>query len=445
MRQRINLRLSIIALIAVLATTTAATLVFYGIFKNQVHEDLKQNAKLLIETNVFQNAYSSESDDYYAMLNTFASGSIRITWIDQDGNVLFDNDTNATNLSNHLDRPEIRQAITDGEGESSRHSDTFNLNNFYYAVRLDNGTILRVSTQAGNISNVLLNALPVILAIIVIILLICVFIGYFLTRSLMEPIKTMAENLDGNAAVPTYKELEPFADRIRIQHENILAAARSRQDFTANVTHELKTPIAAISGYAELIENGMVNDRDLVHIASQIRGNAERLTSLISDIIKLSELDHSEITRKFEKTELLSLAKECTEMHQPLAGTLNIRLRCGGEPAYVNGDEGLIRELIDNLLQNAIRYNRANGEVLVTVKTENGRPELTVRDTGIGIPEELKERVFERFYRVDKSRSRETGGTGLGLAIVKHIAEIHDADIEMDSTVGEGTEIRVLF
>lgn len=320
-----------------------------------------------------------------------------------------------------------------------------NMNTFYYALLLENGTVLRVSTQARTIVSVLITALPVIAGIIVLILLGCVLIGHLLTGQLMKPIEEMAENLDDGNRVPAYRELEPFADKIRSQHENILAAAKSRQDFTANVSHELKTPITAISGYAELIENRLIDSEAEVHVASQIRHNADRLLSLVTDIIQLSELDHRELPRKFEQLDLFSVARECVNEHVLMASQRNIKLICSGTSARINADRRLVREMIDNLLQNAIRYNKENGTVKVHVTIENGHPMISVEDTGIGIPADQLDRVFERFYRVDKSRSRETGGTGLGLAIVKHIAELHSAEIAIHSIVDEGTEIVVRF
>jgi signal transduction histidine kinase len=230
-----------------------------------------------------------------------------------------------------------------------------------------------------------------------------------------------------------------------VGNQLIIKAARIRQDFTANVSHELKTPITAISGYAELIENRLIDSEAEVHVAGAIRHNADRLLSLVTDIIQLSELDHRELPRKFEQIDLLAVAKECVNDFIPMASQKNIKLFCSGISAGINADRILVREMIDNLLQNAIRYNKENGTVKVHVTIENGHPIISVEDTGIGIPADQLDRVFERFYRVDKSRSRETGGTGLGLAIVKHIAELHSAEIAIDSVVNNGTKISIRF
>ena len=334
LRNNPKTRLSLIALIAIITTTVGITSVYYNLFQRQVRNDLKQNAVLLVETELFQNAYSfgKESAENLAHLS---SGNLRITWVDEDGTVLFDNDTDIAGLSNHLDRPEIQMAFENGEGESTRRSDTMNMNTFYYALLLDNGTVLRVSTQARTIISVLITALPVIAGILALVLLVCVLIGHLLTGQLMKPIEEMAEHLDDGSRSPAYRELEPFADKIRNQHENILAAAKSRQDFTANVSHELKTPITAISGYAELIENRLIDSEAEVHVASQIRHNADRLLSLVTDIIQLSELDHRELPRKFEQLDLFSVARECVNEHVLMASQRNIKLICSGTSAGI--------------------------------------------------------------------------------------------------------------
>ncbi len=446
MKRRIHLRLALIALMAIVMTVAGMLLVFYHLFQRQVREDLKQNARLLMETELFR-LPGETAEQTREGPERFSSGNLRITWIDRDGAVLFDNENDAASLSNHLDRPEIRSALTVGEGESARHSDTMNLDTFYYALRLENGTVVRVSTRAGTVISFLLAALPVIAVIAVLVLLGCVIIGRLLTKQLMKPIEEMAENPESGGAAPVYRELEPFARKIRSQHESILAAAKARQDFTANVSHELKTPITAISGYAELIENRLADPESEVHIAGQIRHNAERLLSLVNDIIQLSELDHGELPRAFEQMDLLEAAQESTQDYLQMAQHRRVSLTCGGEPVSICADRGMIREMIGNLIQNAVRYNTEDGTVRVWVEKEKkeGRPVLTVADSGIGIPPEHQGRVFERFYRVDKSRSRETGGTGLGLAIVRHIADIHSAEIDLHSVVGKGTTVTVKF
>ena len=436
MKQKINLRLILIAILAVITTTIGITFVCYNIFQRQVKQDLRLHAQLLKDASV---------SDLVEKNCIKPSVEMRITWIDTDGTVLFDNDNEADLLANHSDRPEIEEALLYGEGESVRESNTMEMRTFYYALLLSDGTILRVSTEARSMFSVFLTAFPVIGLVCVLIVFLCVLISHLLTKQLILPIEELARNLENTSTTTTYKELVPFVNMIRNQHENILASAKVRQDFTANVSHELKTPLTAISGYAELIENQMVDEDKQRKFAGDIRKNADRLVNLINDIIRLSELDQSETRSDFSEQDLYEVAAERVELLEANAREKNIELSLTGHSVRLMSNRGMLIELMDNLVQNAIRYNVENGKVLIHVSEENGQTVLVVRDTGIGIPKSDQERVFERFYRVDKSRSRETGGTGLGLAIVKHIVELHDGKIELSSEVGKGTEIKVFL
>ncbi|MDD7280491.1 MAG: ATP-binding protein [Erysipelotrichaceae bacterium] len=445
MKQKISSRLFIIAFIAMLSTAVGVIYACYNSFENQVKNDLRIYAQVIEDTDVLHSYY--ENDTYEDIPNLFENireDNLRITWIDQDGTVLYDNDVDVNNLQNHLNRPEIQSAIETGQGECVRKSDSLQMNTYYYAILMDDGTILRVSIMAKTITSIFLSLVPYILLILLLILFVCFFLSHYLTKQLLEPINHMAENLDNPIEEPAYKELVPFANKIRSQHENILLAAKSRQDFTANVSHELKTPLTAISGYAELIENNMVPKDQEVYFAKQIRENANRLLALINDIINLSELDHTEKHSDFVSVHLLDVAKEVCQSVQINAQKKNIELTCTGSDEVILANTELLKEMITNLVQNAIQYNNEGGYVQVRIYNEDGVV-LSVKDNGIGIPKDVQDRVFERFYRVDKSRSRQTGGTGLGLAIVKHVVEIHDAHIELISDVGKGCQIIIRF
>ncbi|MCI7533267.1 MAG: ATP-binding protein [Lachnobacterium sp.] len=439
MKQKINVRLIGIAVLAVLATLICMTCVYYSLFQKQVRKDLQVQAQVLGETGAFQNVQTrAKSFD-------IAKEDLRITWIDTDGTVLYDNDADANMLENHANRPEVKSALQTGEGECVRNSNTMNMTTFYYALRLENGMVLRVATQARSIWNVFLTAAPMIAGILILIIVVCIFLAHVLTRQLLQPIKVMAENMEDTSKTPAYKELVPFVNTIRAQHENILMAAKVRQDFTANVSHELKTPLTAISGYAELIENHMVDPEQETRFAQEIQQNANRLLSLINDIIRLSELDNSENLVRYEQVDLDLVAQESVNNLTVNAEKRGVKLYYEGEPCTLRADRGMLTELVDNLAANAIRYNNEGGEVHVKVKHENQQPVLMVSDNGIGIPKDQQDRIFERFYRVDKSRSKQTGGTGLGLAIVKHIVELHDAQITVESEPGKGTMMKVTF
>jgi len=441
MKSKINIRLVGIAILAVIATVIGITIIYYSLFQKQVRADLSVSAKLLKDTHYFE---SVNIDIDEIDLSTDLS-ELRVTWIDEDGTVLYDNDASAELLSNHNDRPEIQEAFDKGSGEAIRKSDTMNKTTFYYAVLLDNGTVLRVATSAQSLWSVFMSAAPIIALIILLIIAICIFISHMLTKQLLLPIETMAENLGDSDYESPYKELEPLAEMLRSQHTDILAAAKARQDFTANVSHELKTPLTAISGYAELLDGGMVGEEQQKHFYQEIRKNADRLLALINDIIRLSDLDRKGHEPSFGVIDLYEVVKECMDELTVNAKQRNVNISLDGESCNVHGSKDMLKELVENLAQNAIRYNNAGGEVWVSVTKRDGRSVLTVKDNGIGISASEQQRIFERFYRVDKSRSKATGGTGLGLAIVKHIVEIHDAKIELDSAPGVGTTISVLF
>jgi two-component system phosphate regulon sensor histidine kinase PhoR len=441
MKSKINIRLVGIAILAVIATVIGITIIYYSLFQKQVRAELSVSAKLLKDTHYFE---SVNIDIDEIDLSTDLS-ELRVTWIDEDGTVLYDNDASAELLSNHNDRPEIQEAFDKGSGEAIRKSDTMKKNTFYYAVLLDNGTVLRVATNAQSIWSVFMSAAPIIALIILLIIAICIFLSHMLTKQLLLPIEMMAENLEDSDYESPYKELDPLAEMLRSQHADILAAAKVRQDFTANVSHELKTPLTAISGYAELLDGGMVGEEQQKHFYQEIRKNADRLLALINDIIRLSDLDRKGHEPSFGVIDLYEVVKECMDELTVNAKQRNVNISLDGESCNVHGSKDMLKELVENLAQNAIRYNNAGGKVWVSVTKRDGRSVLTVKDNGIGIPASEQERIFERFYRVDKSRSKATGGTGLGLAIVKHIVEIHDAKIELDSAPGVGTTISVLF
>ena len=444
MKNEINKRLVGIAILAIIATVVGITIINYGLFQKQVRGDLAICAKLLKETHFFEsvNRDTGEAEIELSM----DTEKFRVTWVDSDGTVLYDNDAAAANLSNHSDRPEISEAFAEGVGESVRRSDTMNMNTYYYAVLLDNGTVLRVATQAQSLWAVFKSVFPIIALIILVIIAICVALSHLLTKQLLKPIEMMASNLDSADYSAPYRELEPFSETLRTQHMDILSAAKARQDFTANVSHELKTPLTAISGYAELLEEGMVSGDMQNHFYREIRKNSYRLLALINDIINLSELDRKEEGKlNFSEVDLNEILRECESELAENARQRDVEITFEGKPVMVRGNRNMLKELVENLAQNAITYNNPGGRVTVSVSEDGGRGKLIVKDNGIGIPLAEQQRVFERFYRVDKSRSKATGGTGLGLAIVKHIVELHGARIELDSAPGVGTTVAVFF
>lgn len=441
MKRKIQTELLAASALAIVLTLLFGIFIFYGLLREQVLGDLRAEARALKSLHVFDDAEHLRPE--LAGLNP---DTVRITVIGENGEILFDSSAEAGDMENHAGRPEVRAAFEEGEGSGTRISGTLSANLFYYAVRLDNGNVLRIAREATGFFTVFERLLPIAAGVFLFLFVICFILSGYFTKSLIRPIEEMAQNISKPGIEAAYKELAPFAATIRRQHDDILRGARMRQEFTANVSHELKTPLTAISGYAELIEHGMAGEADTKRFAGEIHKNAARLLSLINDIIELSHLDSGEDAAEYEDVDLYSLAADCVDSLRVTAGSHDVSVKLAGEPAVIRADRRLMEELLYNLCDNAIRYNNRGGSVTVTVGTgTDGKVFLDVKDTGIGIPPEHQDRVFERFYRVDKSRSKATGGTGLGLAIVKHIVVKHNAQIALESEVGKGTEIRVTF
>lgn len=554
MEGKINTHLFIMGLVTAILVSLITWLVFFNAFQNQVNADLKTDAQLIATS------YDYITDDNN--LQDFAKGQTRITLIKADGNVIFDSEKKSD--ENHLERSEIQAALQDGEGYSSRYSETTRTNTYYYAMKLSNGNILRVAKDADALNSVFTSILPYMILIFIMLLIMSLAIGFFLTKKIINPITKLSESVDDIGtdidADDIYPELSPFITEIiaqkreiryqlgkvereknkvaaiiqnmsegmilldldknillmneatkrifnvgdvTLKHDSLLYISRDkdvndcvdkaldgensslelmlngriyqmianpvasqgeqigvicliiditekkemesmRQEFTANVSHELKTPLTSISGYAEMIEAGIVKEEDIKNFAGRIRKESARLLSLISDIILLSRLDNSqkaEAIRK-ETVNLLTIAQKCADDIAVQAERQGVVVRVSGEEYIMRGNITLLTELVQNLCDNAVRYNRdKDGKVDITV----GNGFIDVKDTGIGIPPEHRARIFERFYRVDKSRSKERGGTGLGLAIVKHICELYDAKIDLKSSEGFGTEIKITF
>lgn len=436
MRKKIHLQLILIGVMAILLTLGLSSVVYYDLFKKEVMDSLKSY------TYVFKTAGFFEKDTIrYAE----DKDGLRITIINADGSVNFESNASTDIMDNHKTRPEIVAAFEKGEGEAVRRSTTLETNTFYYAVKLDNGQVLRVAKDAGSIWKFYKTIIPVLVLLVVVLIGICVMLARILTRSIVKPIEQMAQHLGEPEYEVEYQELKPFMTTIQKQHEDIVKNSNMRQVFTANISHELKTPLTAISGYSELIANGMTNEEDTKRFAGEIHNSSKRLVTLINDSIRLSELDFSEQEVQMEPVDLYEIAGSCVDMLQISAKKHNVSLVMTGNACTIRANREMMMELVYNLCDNAIRYNVPGGSVTVSVYQEREHGVLVVEDTGIGIPQEEQEHIFERFYRVDKGRSKSTGGTGLGLAIVKHMVASHHAALELESKVGEGTTFRIYF
>ncbi|MEG0806023.1 MAG: ATP-binding protein [Lachnospiraceae bacterium] len=437
MKSKINGRLLLIAGLAISLTLIFSTVVFYKLFQKEIMEGLQTEAKVLKNSEMFQKGHYVGPD--------MEMGGIRITVADHEGRVVYDNVADVEKMENHSRRPEIQQAFKNGNGQSIRKSTTLGKNTFYYALKLDEQHVLRVAKEKGSIWSMFISTLPITILTAVLLFVLCVVISNFLTRSLVAPVEQMATHMDDVEGVPPYKELQPFLTIIRKQHKDIISNASMRQEFTANVSHELKTPLTAISGYSELIKNRMADEEDVVRFAGEIHRNSQRLLTLINDIIRLSELDVGTTEIPMEEVDLYEVAETCTQLLDLNAKNNEIEILLKGKKCLIRANRQMIEELVYNLCDNSIRYNSPGGTVDVETYYEGDRAVLTVKDNGIGISPENQKRVFERFYRVDKSRSKKSGGTGLGLAIVKHVVEKNHGILQMDSEEGIGTTVRIIF
>lgn len=517
---------------------------FGGVEENQLRDELSLAAA----------AVEDGGTDYLSQLT---ADRYRLTWIAADGSVLYDTKTDAESLENHASRAEVSQALTTGTGESTRYSSTLMEKTMYYAQRLADGTVLRISISRATVGMIAVGMIQPLLIVLIVALILSGLLARRLSRRIVDPLNSLdlEHPLDNDA----YEELSPLLKRIHRQHVEIQTqlrelhertdeftqitgsmreglvlldehgsilsinaaaqalfgadaqcvgrdfltiersheisaaiqaavadghsevraeragrvyqfdisritsdgkflgtvilafditeqefAERNRREFTANVSHELKTPLQGIIGSAELIENGMVKPDDLPRFVGHIHAEAARLVTLIDDIIRLSQLDEGD-AMPTEPVDLLAVSQEAAENLHDAAAARGVTVGVTGQPAVIPGVRRLIYEIVYNLCDNAIKYNRDGGRVDVTVAADADGSSITVADTGIGIAPEHQGRVFERFYRVDKSHSKASGGTGLGLSIVKHAVQYHHGRIELESTPGTGTTIRVVF
>ncbi len=367
----------------------------------------------------------------------------RVTLIDASGEVLYDSGKQEEHLENHLDRPEIQEALKSGSGQDVRRSETLDQDMFYYAVRLDNGTVLRVSKNMETVFSTAMSILPMMGVVACCMVIFALLLAKWQTAKLIYPINhlNLAEPLENDM----YEELTPLLQSIDKQNREKDAVANMRKEFSANVSHELKTPLTSISGYAEIMKDGLVRPEDMKTFSERIYNEASRLITLVEDIMKLSKLDEGAVELEKEEVDFYMLTREICSRLAPQAEKRNVRMEVTGEPVHYLGVRQVLDEMLYNMIENAIKYNKEGGLVSVWVGNTLQGIKIIVRDTGIGIPKEEQERIFERFYRVDKSHSKATGGTGLGLSIVKHGALMHGAKIDVDSEVNKGTKMELIF
>ena len=536
-----------VALVVLISSIVLIMSILFQYFENQLQSELES------EANYIAYAVENQGIDY---INNFSNSSKRITLISPDGDVLADTSADESGLENHSDRQEVIDALKNGKGTSIRYSKTLAEKTIYYAMKMQDGNILRVSTTQYTVAAILFSIIQPILIVFVIAVAISFALAQKVSKSIIKPINEL--DLDNPLNNEPYDELAPLLRKISKQKHtiekqikeaehkqeefrlitenmkegfivvdnkrNLLTYNRSalkllgisrdkpddilsadndkltfvidkaldgvreksnltlndnyyslianpvfengnvigavvliidvtesvkreqlRQEFTSNVSHELKTPLTSISGFAEIMKNGGTPDSVVTDFSSSIYDEAQRLMTLVNDIIKISELDEKNARVDCEEVDLYELSADIINRLKPIADKRNISLNLIGESTVVSGTEKILDEMIYNLCDNAIKYNVDSGTVDIILSESSHHIKLTVRDTGIGIPQSEQNRVFERFYRVDKSHSKEIGGTGLGLSIVKHAAIYHNAEIKLKSEFGKGTSITVIF
>ena len=448
MEKRIRVSIILIGALSVILTACGITYIFQGAIRNRSISHVKTYGELIKESYKYVMNEGEISDS--ELLNSYSEEDLRVTLISAEGKVIYESETPTTlGIDNHSDRPEVIDALENGKGESLRESSTLGYEMYYYAQKMEDGNILRISKEVSDMIGAFLTALPIVSAVSLVIMIMAFLISVFLTRKIVGTITNIANRLDEVDEYNVYRELRPFIINIKEQQKKKSEIEKMKQDFIANVSHELKTPLTSISGYAEMIETGIARDEDIKSFAGKIHHESGRLITLIGDIIKLSEINElsSFENRVFKNINLCEIVTETINALRFYASKMEVSFEWRGEECYVFGNKGMLEELVYNICDNAIRYNKTGGKIYVSLRNEGlpSKVSLKIKDTGIGIPEKYYDRIFERFYRVDKSRSKETGGTGLGLAIVKHIAILHKAVITVESQENEGTEIKILF
>ncbi|MBM6970396.1 two-component sensor histidine kinase [Mordavella massiliensis] len=437
LQTKIQKNMILIILVTLAIAYAVTTLLVYRQTVDVMEKEVRQEAGYI------RAAIEISGQSYLTELDA-ADKDTRITLITEQGEVLYDSDqAYEADLENHAGRPEVKEALQDGTGSNVRRSDTLNEEMYYYAVQLSDGSILRVSKTMDTAFRTAVEVLPGMGVIGACMLALAALLSRWQVRRLIRPINELDLNIPLENEM--YEELTPLLKRIDEQNKQKDAIANMRKEFSANVSHELKTPLTSISGYAEIMKNGLVRPEDMKGFAERIYNEASRLITLVEDIIKLSKLDEGEIEIEKEDVDLYDLTREIVSRLAPQAEKRAVHVEVTGENVICHGVRQILDEMIYNICENAIKYNRRGGSVSVWVGATLKGKKIIVTDTGIGIPEDQQERIFERFYRVDKSHSKETGGTGLGLSIVKHGAMLHNAQIHVESKVGKGTKMELTF
>lgn len=439
MRRRIYINMCAISCVILLVISIFVVFLLYHISGRQMEQQMKSEAEDITVALEHMN-----DQEIYAYLEEITKNNdSRITLIDVDGTVLYDSEEEIETMSNHLNRPEVKEAFENGSSFDVRHSNTLDNQMYYVTSLLSTGQVIRLAYVSESLFTLLVKIAPYYMGVIILIVVATLVVAWKMSNSIIEPINNIdIHNPETNFR---YKEFTPLLLRISKYNDERKKNEKLRREFSANVSHELKTPITSISGYADLLRNGMVKSDDVEQFAEKIYKESERLINLVNDIIKLSRLDEKKVGIDKGIVKLDEVAHRVQESLILVIDKYKVRFELDVEPVRIMAVELMMEELLYNLCENAIKYNKPGGYVKVTIRQDLLNVFITVSDNGIGIPKDCQNRIFERFYRVDKSHSKQIGGTGLGLAIVKHVVEYHEGHIEIDSDEGVGTNIKVIL
>lgn len=422
------------------ATLVIAYIFLTGIMYRQTVTTVEE--EIHREADYISKAVQISGTEYLNQMDEVRANT-RITWISAEGTVLYDSTEDEHTFENHKNRPEVKKAFAKGEGEDIRKSDTIGEEMCYYAEKMPDGTVLRVSRTMNSAMKSAFHILPFMIFLALIMIVTAWLLSKWQIERLIRPINTL--DLENPLEQEMYPELQPLLERIEQSNKEKEAVAAMRREFSANVSHELKTPLTSISGYAEIMKDGLVRPEDMQHFLEKIYQEASRLITLVEDIIKLSRLDEGRVVLEKDEVDLYELSREIISRLAPQAAKNRVRLELTGESVKYTGIRQILDEMIYNITENAIKYNNPGGKVSVWAGNTLQGKKVVVTDNGIGIPEDQIDRIFERFYRVDKSHSKERGGTGLGLSIVKHGVMLHHGEVHVESKLGEGTRIELVF
>ena len=446
MKKRINIQYMVLAFVTIVAAVGISSLVFYNILKQEVLGDMRNYVDIFIGADAWGMVSDPDDINEQKVIESY-DGNLRVTFINSEGYAVVDNLVEISDMENHNERPEVVEARKNGHGSDIRKSETLQKNSFYYAVALDNGYVLRVSREVSSMTSIMLSALPVVILLCIVLFIISLVSSHFLTKSIVEPIEFLADNMDASDSIKVYKELVPFVNTIKRQHEDIMRNANMRQEFTANVSHELRTPITVVRGYAEMLHDDVLSgEEDVRGVYDRILLECQGMERLVQDLFLLSKMQNPDFQMDKEPVSLAQIFADVMRSARVIGEDKEIHFVVDipeEQPFMIEGDYGRLRQMFLIVLDNAVKFSERGGKVHLTLVSRDGLIKAQIADQGIGIaPEELPY-IFEKFYKSKLTQNEK--GTGLGLMIAKQIILRHGGDVEVQSVPGEGTTFTFTF